>query len=53
MATLVPRGLKGNGMPGAVAGLVTGGNEVGEAVVESQDICLGKFCERPLGCLTN
>lgn len=35
--------LERNGIPGAVAGLVTGGKDVGSAVVESKDVDLGKF----------
>ena len=31
-----------NGIPGAVASLVTGGKYVGEAVVESRDVDMGK-----------
>lgn len=34
--------LERNGIPGAVAGLVTGGKDVGSAVVESKDVDLGK-----------
>lgn len=34
--------LERNGIPGAVAGLVTGGEDVGEAVVESRDVDMGK-----------
>lgn len=33
--------LERNGIPGAVAGLVTGGKDVGSAVVESRDVDLG------------
>ena len=35
--------LEDNGIPGAVASLVTGNKYVGEALVESQDIDLGKI----------
>lgn len=34
--------LEKNGIPGAVAGLVIGGKSVGEAVVESRDVDMGK-----------
>ena len=34
--------LEKNDVPGAVAGLVIGGKSVGEAVVESEDIDMGK-----------
>jgi aldehyde dehydrogenase family 7 protein A1 len=34
--------LERNGIPGAVAGLVTGGPDVGAAVVESNDVDLGQ-----------
>ena len=33
--------LERNGIPGAVAGLVTGGKDIGAAVIESQDVDLG------------
>lgn len=33
--------LERNGIPGAVAGLVTGGKDVGSAIVESRDVDLG------------
>jgi len=33
--------LERNGIPGAVAGLVTGGKDTGEALVESNDVELG------------
>jgi len=35
--------LERNGIPGAVASLVTGGNDVGAAVVESHDVDLVSF----------
>jgi aldehyde dehydrogenase family 7 protein A1 len=35
--------LKKNDVPGAVAGLVTGGRDVGEAVVQSQDVDMGEL----------
>lgn len=38
---IVSRVLKMNGVPGAVAGLITGGKDVGEAVVESEEVDLG------------
>ena len=34
--------LEKNDVPGAVAGLVIGGKDIGEAVVESQDVDMGK-----------
>ena len=34
--------LEKNGMPGAVAGLVTGGKDVGDALVQSQDVDMGE-----------
>ena len=34
--------LEKNGVPGAVAGLVTGGKDVGEALVQSQDVDMGE-----------
>lgn len=40
--------LEKNGLPGAVASLVTGGKDAGEAIVESRDVELGKsasFCD--------
>ena len=33
--------LEKNGVPGAVSTLITGGKDVGEAIVESRDIPLG------------
>lgn len=33
--------LEKNNVPGAVAGLVIGGKEIGESVVESQDVDMG------------
>jgi Aldehyde dehydrogenase family len=44
---IISRVLERNGIPGAVAGLVIGGKDVGAAVVESQNVDLGK--EIPLG----
>ncbi|KAH9834383.1 NAD-aldehyde dehydrogenase [Rhodofomes roseus] len=35
--------LENNGVPGAVAGLVTGGKDVGEAVIESKDVDMVSF----------
>ncbi|KAJ8486814.1 hypothetical protein ONZ45_g14541 [Pleurotus djamor] len=40
---IVANVLERNGMPGAVAGLVTGGKDVGSAVVESKDVDLVSF----------
>ena len=34
--------LEKNGVPGAVAGLVTGGKDVGDALVQSQDVDMGE-----------
>jgi aldehyde dehydrogenase family 7 protein A1 len=34
--------LEKNDIPGAVAGLVTGGKDVGEAIVQSQGVDMGK-----------
>lgn len=34
--------LEKNGIPGAVSTLITGGKDVGEAIVESRDIPLGE-----------
>jgi aldehyde dehydrogenase family 7 protein A1 len=36
--------LEKNNIPGAVAGLVTGGKDVGEALVQSQDVDMGASC---------
>ena len=38
---IVSRVLERNGIPGAVAALVTGGKDVGEAIVENHDVDLG------------
>lgn len=35
--------LEKNGIPGAVAGLVTGGRDVGEAVVDDQRVDMGEL----------
>ncbi|KAI5115860.1 hypothetical protein M0805_003826 [Coniferiporia weirii] len=35
--------LKNNGLPGAIAGLVTGGKDVGQAVTESKDVDMVSF----------
>ncbi|EDR10267.1 NAD-aldehyde dehydrogenase [Laccaria bicolor S238N-H82] len=43
VTTIVSRVLEKNGVPGAVASLVTGGKEAGEAIVESQDVPLVSF----------
>jgi acyl-CoA reductase-like NAD-dependent aldehyde dehydrogenase len=42
VTTIVAKILEKNGIPGAVAGLVTGGKDVGTAIVESRDVDLGK-----------
>jgi len=34
--------LEKNGVPGAVAGLVTGGKDVGDALVQSRDVDMGE-----------
>lgn len=34
--------LERNGVPGAVAGLITGGKDVGEALVQSPEVDMGK-----------
>lgn len=34
--------LEKNGIPGAVAGLVTGGKDVGQAIVESKEVDMGE-----------
>ncbi|GLB39836.1 putative dehydrogenase [Lyophyllum shimeji] len=43
VARIVARVLESNGIPGAVAGLVTGGKEAGAAIAESRDIELVSF----------
>jgi hypothetical protein len=43
--------LEKNGVPGTVAGLVTGGRDVGEAVVQSQEVDMGEY--RPSHSQTN
>lgn len=35
--------LEKNGIPGAVAGLVTGGRDIGEAVVEDRGVDMGSL----------
>jgi aldehyde dehydrogenase family 7 protein A1 len=47
--------LESNGIPGAVAALVTGNKDVGEALVESRDVELGTnfFCLLSLPRLSN
>jgi|ERR1700722_9445140 len=40
---IVSRVLEKNGIPGAVASLVTGGKDVGEALAQSKDIPLGQI----------
>lgn len=42
VTNIVSRVLESNGIPGAVAGLVTGGKDAGEAIVESRDVELGR-----------
>jgi len=37
--------LEANGLPGAIACLVTGGQEIGEALVNNPGIELGRFLE--------
>jgi aldehyde dehydrogenase family 7 protein A1 len=46
VTTIVAKVLEKNGIPGAVAGLITGGKDVGAAIVESRHVDLGKdnFC---------
>ncbi|TFY73094.1 hypothetical protein EWM64_g10918 [Hericium alpestre] len=39
---IISQVLEKNGVPGAVASLVTGGRDVGEAVVQSEDVDLGR-----------
>lgn len=41
MTKIVSDVLEKNGIPGAVASLVTGGKQAGEAIVESRDVELG------------
>jgi len=41
VAKIVSHVLESNSIPGAVASLVTGGADVGEALVESRDVELG------------
>lgn len=43
VTNVVSRVLESNGIPGAVAGLVTGDGDVGSAIAESQDVELGKY----------
>ncbi|KAJ7130197.1 NAD-aldehyde dehydrogenase [Mycena epipterygia] len=43
VTTIIARVLERNGVPGAVAGLVTGGKDVGAAVAESRDVELVSF----------
>lgn len=40
---IVANVLEKNGLPGAIASLVTGGRGAGEAIVESQHVDMGKF----------
>ena len=44
--------LERNGIPGAVAGLVIGGKDVGEAVVESEAVDMGKSSQLSLWGIT-
>lgn len=46
---LIAKVLEENGVPGAVAGLVTGGKLVGEALVESEHVDLGMSSRRMVG----
>lgn len=41
ITTIVSKVLERNEIPGAVAALVTGGSDVGEAIVESPEVDLG------------
>lgn len=41
VTNIVSRVLEKNGIPGAVAGLVTGGSDVGSAIAESREVELG------------
>ncbi|KAJ7779570.1 NAD-aldehyde dehydrogenase [Mycena olivaceomarginata] len=43
VTTIIARVLEQNGIPGAVAGLVTGGKDAGEAITESRDVDLVSF----------
>ncbi|KAJ7291180.1 succinate-semialdehyde dehydrogenase [Mycena rebaudengoi] len=43
VTTIVSKVLETNGIPGAVAGLVTGGKDAGVAIVESRDVELVSF----------
>ncbi|EEB93815.1 hypothetical protein MPER_07485, partial [Moniliophthora perniciosa FA553] len=43
VTTIIAEVLRKNGVPGAVAGLVTGGKDVGETVVNSRDVELVSF----------
>lgn len=46
--------LEKNGIPGAVSTLITGGKDIGEAIVESRDIPLGETSYlNGAGCLLN
>ncbi|KAG5639746.1 hypothetical protein H0H81_000026 [Sphagnurus paluster] len=40
---IVARVLEANGLPGAIAGLVTGGKEAGEAIAQSRDVEMVSF----------
>jgi aldehyde dehydrogenase family 7 protein A1 len=43
VTNIVSRVLENNGIPGAVAGLVTGDRDAGSAIAESRDVELGLF----------
>jgi aldehyde dehydrogenase family 7 protein A1 len=43
VTNIVARVLESNGIPGAVAGLVTGGKDAGAAIAESPEVELGNF----------
>lgn len=43
VTNIVSRVLEENGIPGAVASLVTGGRDVGSAIAESREVELGQF----------
>ncbi|KAJ7757006.1 NAD-aldehyde dehydrogenase [Mycena metata] len=43
VTTIIARVLEQNGIPGAVAGLVTGGQHAGQAIAESRDVELVSF----------
>lgn len=43
---IVSRVLEANGIPGAVAALVTGGKDTGEAIVQSPEVELGIYVRK-------